>query len=127
VARDPDLGPLEMKVLGLLGSEAMAVADLQRALAKVQHDLAYTTVMTVLVRLHDKGLVKRSKDGRRYVYVAARTAPKVKRGIVERIQRTLFKNDRTAPILALIEDEEISDAELRALRRAIDDKLKDRT
>lgn len=127
MSRDPDLGPLEMKVLGLLGPEPTAVADLQRALAKAQHELAYTTVMTVLVRLHDKGLVKRTKEGRRFLYAAARGAPKVKRGIVERIQRTLFKNDRTAPILALIEDEAISEEELRALRRAIDDKLKDRT
>ena len=33
--------------------------------------LAYTTVMTILVRLHDKGLVTREKDGRNYRYTAA--------------------------------------------------------
>lgn len=33
--------------------------------------LAYTTVMTILVRLHEKGLVTRQKDGRQYRYTAA--------------------------------------------------------
>lgn len=30
--------------------------------------LAYTTVLTVLDRLHDKGLVSREKDGRAFLY-----------------------------------------------------------
>lgn len=34
-------------------------------------ELAYTTVMTVLVRLHDKGILERAKQGRGYVYVPA--------------------------------------------------------
>ena len=32
---------------------------------------AYTTVMTVLIRLHRKGLVERRKEGRGHVYVAS--------------------------------------------------------
>ena len=30
--------------------------------------LAYTTVMTVLVHLHDKGFVERQRDGRAFAY-----------------------------------------------------------
>ena len=33
------------------------------ALDAVGGDLAYTTVMTILVRLHDKGLIERLLDG----------------------------------------------------------------
>lgn len=35
---------------------------------KKSDQLAYTTVMTVLARLHDKGLLDRVKDGRGYSY-----------------------------------------------------------
>jgi predicted transcriptional regulator len=35
-----------------------------------QRDLAYTTVMTILVRLWRKGLLERRKDGRAYAYHA---------------------------------------------------------
>jgi predicted transcriptional regulator len=41
---------------------------------QLEHDrsrpLAYTTVMTILARLHERGLLSRSKVGRGYVYRA---------------------------------------------------------
>lgn len=33
-----------------------------------ERDLAYTTVMTILVKLWKKGLVERTRDGRAYAY-----------------------------------------------------------
>jgi predicted transcriptional regulator len=126
VAGDTELGPLEMKVLGLIGAEAAAVGELQQRLRHGGDDLAYTTVMTVLVRLCDKGLVVRTKEGRRFVYSAARRAPAVSRGILSRIQRSLFRGDRVRPILALLDDAELSDEDLRALRKTIDERLRRR-
>ncbi len=38
-----------------------------------ERDLAYTTVMTILVRLWGKGLLERRKDGRAYAYHAVHT------------------------------------------------------
>lgn len=120
-----ELGPLEMRVLGLLdGAGASPVQAIQELLRRSGSDLAYTTVMTVLVRLHEKGLVVRTKEGRRYLYSLGRRAPSVTQGIVARIQKTLFQRDRTRPILALLDDEELSEEELLALRRKIDDRLR---
>lgn len=121
-----DLGPLEMRVLGLLDGEGSAVQDVQAALARDGHDLAYTTVMTVLTRLHDKGLVQRTKDGRRYLYRLGRRTPAVTSGIVARVQRALFPGDRARPLLALLDDESLSDDDLRALRSKIDERLRGR-
>jgi len=121
------LGPLEMQVLGLLdGVEPMAVATLRDRLAAAGHDLAYTTVMTVLVRLHKKGLVQRKKDGARYLYARSGRAASVSAGLLTRVRRALFQGDRTAPIAALLEDESLSVDELRGLRRMIDDALERR-
>jgi predicted transcriptional regulator len=33
-----------------------------------RRDIAYTTVMTTVTRLHKKGLLRRRRDGRRYLY-----------------------------------------------------------
>ncbi|MEJ7734067.1 MAG: BlaI/MecI/CopY family transcriptional regulator [Polyangiaceae bacterium] len=126
MAGDTELGPLEMKVLGLLGAESAAVGDLQQRLRQGGDDLAYTTVMTVLVRLCEKGMAVRSKEGRRFLYSAARRAPAVSRGILSRIQRSLFRGDRVRPILALLDDAELSDDDLRALRKTIDERLRRR-
>jgi predicted transcriptional regulator len=119
------LGPLEMRVLGLLdGAEPVPVQAIQQELERGGHDLAYTTVMTVLARLHDKGLVVRTKEGRRYLYRLGKRAPAVTQGILARVQRALFPGDRTRPILALLEDDALSADELRALRRKIDERLR---
>lgn len=118
------LGPLEVRVLGLLKPDrAFSVQDVQAALSDEGQDLAYTTVMTVLVRLHEKGVVAREREGRRYLYRAGTRAPGVSRGLVANLKRALFPNDPRAPLLALLDDQSLSEADLRALRRKIDERL----
>jgi BlaI family transcriptional regulator, penicillinase repressor len=123
---DPALGPLEMQVLGLLDrSEPLTVTAVKAKLADAGSVLAYTTVMTVLARLHQKGLAERKKDGNRFYYVASRNSRRVSASILTRIKRSLFQSDRTRPIVALLDDSELSDDELRALREVIDVRLKE--
>jgi predicted transcriptional regulator len=118
------LGPLEVRVLGLLKPDrAFSVQDVQAALSDEGQDLAYTTVMTVLVRLHEKGVVAREREGRRYLYRAGTRAPGVSRGLVATLKRALFPNDPRAPLMALLDDQALSEADLRALRRKIDERL----
>jgi predicted transcriptional regulator len=67
------LGSLEAKVLGVLErNEKANVRQVVDELNEEDEDLAYTTVGTILNRLHEKGLVERSeepyKGGSRYVY-----------------------------------------------------------
>jgi BlaI family transcriptional regulator, penicillinase repressor len=119
-----ELGPLEMRVLGLLGkSDPRSVDDVRRELASAGTPLAYTTVLTVLSRLHDKGLVRRDKEGRRYVYVQARPAASAQKTILTRIKRALFRSDRVRPFALLLDDERLTEEELRELRCLIDSKL----
>lgn len=63
------LGDLEREVMEQLWSAAapMTVRAVHAQLAP-SHDLAYTTVMTVLDRLAKKGAVQRVRDGRAYLY-----------------------------------------------------------
>jgi predicted transcriptional regulator len=56
-----------MEVVWTKGWAEFAVADVHRELER-ERDIAYTTVMTTVGRLHAKGLLRRLKDGRRYLY-----------------------------------------------------------
>jgi len=56
-----------MEVVWAKRWKEFAVADVQRELER-DRDIAYTTVMTTVGRLHQKGLLDRTRDGRRYVY-----------------------------------------------------------
>ena len=64
--RDPRLGPLEARVLDALWARACpsSVRDLQPSFP----DIAYTTLMTTLDRLHRKGVLAREKQGRAFLY-----------------------------------------------------------
>ena len=67
------LGPLETAVMERLWKRRRAtVRDVVDDLAK-SRSLAYTTVMTIMTRLHAKGLLLRDRDGKTYVYRPAFT------------------------------------------------------
>lgn len=63
------LGELEASALEVLWAAPgpMPVREVASKL-KRRPALAYTTVLTVLDRLHDKGFVSREKDGRAFLY-----------------------------------------------------------
>lgn len=77
-ARDPSglprLGELEARILEILWDAGgwLNTREVLDILA-VKRPLAYTTVMTILVRLSDKGLLERRKDGRAFAYHAVLT------------------------------------------------------
>jgi predicted transcriptional regulator len=66
------LGELEAAVLSALwgSGSPLSVRDVL-ARMKRRPALAYTTVLTVLDRLHDKGLVTREKQGKAFLYCPA--------------------------------------------------------
>jgi predicted transcriptional regulator len=106
-------GELESAVLAALWAAPgpLVPAEVQAA---VSDDLAYTTVMTILVRLHDKGIIERSKVGRAFAYrpVVAETDV-----VAEQVRRLLDRGqDRAAVLQGLVEGLEPGDeAVLRAL------------
>jgi predicted transcriptional regulator len=106
-------GSLEQEVVAVLGAASgpMTPARVRDALGD---DLAYTTVMTVLARLHDKGVVTRSRFGRAYAYQLAGDDAEV---TARRMRRLLDAGEDRARVLsrfvqALSPDDEAVLAEL---------------
>jgi predicted transcriptional regulator len=122
-----ELGPLEMEVLGIVETAGPeSVTAIQAALARRGSVLAYTTVMTVLSRLYDKGALTRIKEGKRFVYSAARGSGAIKVGMLRRIKAALFQGRSLSPVTALLDAEELSNTELRELRRWVNARLRER-
>lgn len=118
-------GELEADVLAALWAspEPMVPADVQAAVGGA---LAYTTVMTILVRLHDKGVIEREKIGRAYAY---RPVVQETTVIAEQVRRLLERGaDRTAVLQGLIEGLAPDDADmLRDLLTKADGKRRGRS
>jgi predicted transcriptional regulator len=90
------LGPLEEAVLEAvwgLGGER-SVRDVLAAMTGAP---AYTTIMTTLERLSRKGLLRRRKEGRAFVYAAAVTRSELTRRRASRILGGLLSEGASAP------------------------------
>jgi predicted transcriptional regulator len=106
-----EAGELESEVLAALwaSEQPMTPGDV---LTKIGGSLAYTTVMTTLARLFEKGLVARRRSGRSYAY-----SPSVREAdLAARRFRTMLDrgHDRVAVLQGLVG--ELSADEERALR-----------
>jgi predicted transcriptional regulator len=89
-------GRLAQEIVAALAAtgEAMTPAQVRDDLGG---DLAYTTVMTVLARLAEKGLVTRHRSGRGYAYRAVRDEAEV---TARQMQRLLDARDDRAAVLS---------------------------
>jgi predicted transcriptional regulator len=97
-------GALEQRVLERVWSLGEAtVADVHQAFVESH---AYTTVMTTLDRLYKKGALARRKQGRAFVYAAARSRSELERGIASRLLRALLHSGGTSaePVLSSLVD-----------------------
>ena len=67
------LGPLAAAIVREVTARGEAsVADILEGLRATQtREHAYTTVMTVMGRLHEKGVLERDRRGRQYIYRAS--------------------------------------------------------
>lgn len=64
----PELGSLELELMEIVWSRGDG--NVRDVASKLERPLAYTTVMTTLDRLYKKGLLKREKVERAFVYSA---------------------------------------------------------
>lgn len=110
-------GALEGEVLAALWAAGRPLTPRETLEAMGADDLAYTTVMTILTRLWQKGVVEREQAGRAYVY-----APKVSEADLAamRMHQQLERaGDRQAALSRFVGS--LSRRDERLLRRALGD------
>ncbi len=109
---------MEAQVLGVLyaSDTPLLPADVQRTL---DGGLAYTTVTTILTRLHAKGLTRRIPVGRGYAYCPTQSEAQS----VARQMHTLLAvgSDRGAVLAQFVDDLDSDDEQL--LERLIEKRI----
>jgi predicted transcriptional regulator len=112
-------GALAAQVLQVLtaAGRAFTPGEVQQALTETEpHPLAYTTVVTILSRLHTQGLVDRFRHGRAFAYLPVADHAQL---AARRMRRVLdAEDDRDAVLARFVGDLSARDEE--ALRRLLD-------
>jgi predicted transcriptional regulator len=109
-------GELEAAVLEVLqrGGSALSPGEVRELIGG---DLAYTTVVTILSRLHAKGVLDRHKSGRAYLYSPVADSPGL---AARRMARVLDEEaDREAVLARFVSS--LSDRDEELLRRMLAD------
>ena len=109
-----------MAVLWELGSAT--VAEVRERLSD---DLAYTTVLTVLRTLEEKGYADHVEEGRahRYHPLVARDAAGA--SALRRVVQKLFGGSTELLLTQLVSDRRLSERELRRMRKLLDERLRE--
>ena len=114
------LGETEMEVLHHVWDLGEAtVADVRERILQ-NRKVAYTTVMTVMKNLADKGYLTYRKDGATYVYTSERPPDEVRSSLVGDLVRKVFRGSPLALVQTLVRSGDLTDAERKELRRLID-------
>ena len=114
--------PAELDVLKVVwDSGPSLVRDVLEALNARGKKLAYTTVMTRMNVMTDKGLLRRKPHGRAFVYDAKRSQQRTSQGIVGDVLKRVFNGKADALMSQLLDEAEPTSEELEAIRRTIDE------
>jgi predicted transcriptional regulator len=89
-----DVPPLELDCMRMLWALGQATVHEIRARLLPERPLAYTTVMTVMDHLTQKGMAGREKRGRAFVYRPLVSEQAVRERAIDRLTRNFFLNSR---------------------------------
>ncbi|HYK10671.1 MAG TPA: BlaI/MecI/CopY family transcriptional regulator [Gemmatimonadales bacterium] len=113
----------ELDVMTVLWDQESATVSEVRS--KLKDKLAYTTVLTVLRILEQKGYVKHEEDGRAHRYVPLVKRESAGTSALKRLVDTVFKGSPELLMTQLVSEHDLSQAEIKRLRKLLEERLRE--
>jgi predicted transcriptional regulator len=109
----------ELRIMEALWERrAGTVADVAAALPPPP--LAYTTVLTMLRILEQKGVVRRQTDGRAHIYYPLIERDEAARSAIGEIVQSFFANSKSALAVRLMTEQRPSSEELAEIKALVE-------
>ncbi len=119
--RSPTLTDAELRLMEILWDKGrVTVGELVDVLPK-RRALAYSTVLTTMRVLEQKGYVGHEKSGRAFVYHPVVAKSEARRKALRFVLSRFFEDSPELLVLNLLEHEEIDSKQLARLRRRIEE------
>jgi predicted transcriptional regulator len=117
--KNPTLTPLELEIMQVLWQAGpCTVAEVQ---PRLQAELAYTTVQTMLNVLLRKKKVKRVQEGRAYRYRPAVSRERASGSALSDLVTRMFGGSSEALLMAMVDTRQISAEELARVAQKLAD------
>ena len=117
---------LELQILKILWEQSpLFVRDIREALALQDRSIAHTSVITTLNKMVKKGYLKRKKQGKALVFSPRISQKVVSENVAADVLRRVFDGSASAVMLSLLNAGDVDEEELKALRRLINDKIRE--
>jgi predicted transcriptional regulator len=116
--RSATLTPHELELMKIVWSHGAGVTV--RAVyeeLRQQRQIAYTTVMTTMKTLEQKGYLKSAQQERAHLYKPAEPRQKVIKAMVRDFVDRVFNGSGRPLVLHLLEDDQLSEADLKEITR----------
>ncbi len=122
IRKKPVLTSQELEIMKVVWSAgASTVRGVYEALLE-RRKIAYTTVMTMMNILEQKGYLKKTQKDRAYVYQATKPQKQVIRGMVREFVDRVFNGSAEPLLLHLVEDRRLSEEDLNQIRSMMKEK-----
>jgi predicted transcriptional regulator len=112
----------ELDIMAVLWDRGSATVTEMRE--RIPDELAYTTVLTVLRTLEEKGHVGHRDEGKAHRYFPLVERRVAGRSALTRLIETVFNGSPELLLTQLVSDKELSEEQLKRLRRLMDARLK---
>lgn len=119
------LGDLETDIMEILWKQnEMTVHDVHKKILS-QRSIAYTTVMTVMSRLEEKGLLRRVKEGNVFVYSPSIAKEQFTLSTVKKVINEILADFSTPALSSFVESlDEMDSDKIKELTKLIEEKRK---
>ena len=117
----PTLTPQELAIMKVVWRlDAATVRDVHAALQE-RRDIAYTTVMTMMRILEEKGYLKKTVGERAHVYRPAKPRHQVVGAMVRDFVDRVFDGASEALLVQLARDNRLTDKQRRIIKRLLEE------
>jgi BlaI family penicillinase repressor len=118
---------LELQILKVLWDRGpLMVRDVRQALAETGRRIAHTSVITTLNTMVEKRYLKRKKQGKAFLFSPRVERDEVRGQMLGDMVNRVFDGSAKAVVLGLFVCDALDAAELKELRRLVNQKAKER-
>lgn len=118
--KSPTLTEVELELMDVLWDKGQAtVAEIVETLPEAR--LAYSSVLTMMRILEQKGYVAHEKEGRAFVYRALIDRQQAQKTVIGYLLKRFFNNSPELLVVNLLEHEDVGPKEVKRLKRMIED------